>query len=690
MPYGPEMSPSLGLSLLKASLAPLGVSSRVLYLTLSFAERVGVGPYTRVATDGTRAIRELAGEWVFREALFGEDPGADARWEREVLLSRACWPERELARPVPASFLAELRRARRLAAPFLGHALAEVLAHRPRLVGFTSVFQQHVASLALARRIKEASPSTVVVLGGANCEGAMGAETVRSFPFVDAAVSGEGDHVFADLVRRALEGRALDGLPGVATPANAGALLAAGRFPNAPTVTRMDDLPVPDDSDYFEQFRASRFAGAWTPGLFLETARGCSWGEKSHCTFCGLNGTTMAFRSKSPARALSELKALVARHPASDLQVVDNILDTRYFESLLPELAKEPPRSPVFWETKSSLRKEQVRLLADAGVTRIQPGIESLSDSVLRLMRKGVTALQNVQLLKWGREQGVTPYWNLLWGFPDEEPAEYARMARLVPLLTHLAPPSGVSGLRLDRFSPGFDDADRLGFLDVAPMPSYAAVYPLPPERLANLAYSFAFTRRGAGRPGEYVAPLLRAVARWKREADASALFSVPAGDALFVFDLRAAAKRPLTLLRGVARAVHDACDASTTVRAVAEKVRSECGFSREEAESALDALVDDRLLLRDGDRHLALAVPLGRFAPAGRAHARFLALARATGRKTRDGIAFPVHNAAVTSRTRSVDDGPLAPSKRRPSTADERVSLDRFTANRRGELVFS
>src|SRR5512138_927684 len=107
MPYGPEMSPSLGLSLLKASLAPLGVSCRVLYLTLRFAERVGVGPYTRVATDGTRAIRELAGEWVFREALFGEDPEADARWERGVLLSRACWGETELARPVPASFVAE-------------------------------------------------------------------------------------------------------------------------------------------------------------------------------------------------------------------------------------------------------------------------------------------------------------------------------------------------------------------------------------------------------------------------------------------------------------------------------------------------------------------------------------------------------------------------------------------------------
>lgn len=689
MPYGPEMSPSLGLSYLKAAVAPLGVSARVLYFTLRFAERVGVGPYSRVATDGTRSIRELAGEWVFREALFGPDPEADRRWESEVLLGRACWSERELARPIPASFVRTLRRARSLAGPFLDACLGEILDHRPRLVGFTSVFQQHVASLALARRIRAASPSTALLLGGANCEGPMGAETARSFPFLDAVVSGEGERVFPEIVARVLTGRPLGELPGVATPSNAAALLQAGRFPNAAPVASMDDLPLPDDSDYFEQFRRSRFAGTWTPGLFVETARGCSWGEKSHCTFCGLNGTSMAFRSKSPARALAEIRGVTSRHPGSDLQVVDNILDGRYFESVLPRLAESPPRSPVFWETKSSLKKEQVRLLADAGVTRIQPGVESLSDSVLKLMRKGVTALQNVQLLKWCRELGVTPYWNLLWGFPDEEPSEYARMARLVPLLTHLAPPSGVSGLRLDRFSPGFDDAERLGFRDVSPMPSYAAVYPLPPERLANLAYSFTFRARGTERAGRYAAPLLREVARWKRAAGASALVSVPAGEALFVFDLRAAARRPVTVLRGLPRLLHDACDASASRRALDERGRAESGASPAECGAALATLVADRLVLPDGERHLALAVPLGRFALSGRAASRFAALARRHARKTRDGFAFPGDNRPVTLGTRDGDEGERAPLRRGPSPATDTVSLDRFSVNRRGELVF-
>ncbi len=690
MPFGPEMTPSLGLSLLAASLAPLGVSVRVLHFTLRFAEVLGVGPYTRIATDGTRSIRELAGEWVFREALFGPDPVADERWEREILLGRACWGARELARPVPESFVKGLRHARSRAAPLLDRCLAEVLAHRPRIVGFTSVFQQHVASLALSRRIRKEAPGTFVLLGGANCEGVMGAETLRSFPFLDAVVSGEGDLVFPELVQRVLEGRAVDDLPGVTTPANVNARLAAGLFTSAPPVMRMDDLPVPDDTDYFEQFARSRFAGKWTPGLFLETARGCSWGQKSHCTFCGLNGTTLAFRSKSPSRALDELRALVARHPESDLQVVDNILDTRYFSSLLPELAKSPPPSPVFWETKSSLTKGQVRLLADAGVTRIQPGIESLSDAVLKLMRKGVTAFQNIQLLKWGRELGVTTWWNLLWGFPDEPPEEYARMARLVPLLTHLSPPTGVSGLRLDRFSPGFDDAERLGFLDVAPLPSYAAVYPLAPEAVANLAYSFSFRARGGTDAGTYVAPLLLEVARWRRAAGASALFSVPAGEALLVWDLRPVARHPLTVLRGLPRALHEACDAAKSLRELAAAGRTPSGFARDEVERALDALVASRLVLSDGERHLALAVPLGRFAPEGRALDRFWRVARAMGRTTGDGIVIPVHNYDAEFCTLRARNRSASPPASESARTCERLTPDRFSVNRHEGLVLT
>ena len=56
--------------------------------------------------------------------------------------------------------------------------------------------QQHVASLALLRKIKELDASIITMIGAANCEGPMGRATTKQFPWVDFAMSGEADLVF--------------------------------------------------------------------------------------------------------------------------------------------------------------------------------------------------------------------------------------------------------------------------------------------------------------------------------------------------------------------------------------------------------------------------------------------------------------------------------------------------------------
>jgi len=61
--------------------------------------------------------------------------------------------------------------------------------------------------------------------------------------------------------------------------------------------------------------------------------------KKSHCTFCGLNGTGMKHRSKSPERVLAELSQLSGRYGIRSFQFVDNILDMSYFKTVLPKLA---------------------------------------------------------------------------------------------------------------------------------------------------------------------------------------------------------------------------------------------------------------------------------------------------------------------------------------------------------------
>jgi ribosomal peptide maturation radical SAM protein 1 len=408
----------------------------------------------------------------------------------------------------------------------------------------------------------------------------------------------------------------------------------------------MDALPYPDYDDFFKQLADSRFGDAWQPSVYVETSRGCWWGERMHCTFCGLNGETMTYRSKSAPRALDELAYLANAYAGCDIQVVDNILDLKYFRTLLPMLAERKLKVSLFYETKSNLKKDQLRLLRDAGVTTIQPGIESFSDSVLKQMKKGVSGLQNIQLLKWCKEFGVEPLWNLLLGFPGESPDDYRRMAELTAQVCHLPRPECVTAIRLDRFSPNFNESDRLGFTNVRPLPFYEFLYDVPESSRRNLAYYFAYDYKSPQDVAGYATRLLRRVHAWKTTWRHSELVSIDINGRLLLFDTRPRARYPISMLAGEDRELYLACDAITD-------------SSQVDASSAarLNTLVDRGLMLKVGARYLSLAVPIGDYAPAGVAAARLRAMFASSASRAHDGIRLRFH--ARGARDRS----PLTPS---------------------------
>lgn len=68
----------------------------------------------------------------------------------------------------------------------------------------------------------------------------------------------------------------------------------------------------------------------------------------------------------------------------------------------------------IFYETKSNLSLEQFKIMKQARVDAIQPGVESFSDIILEIMGKGGTGLQNIQFLKWTEQIWIWPFWNIL------------------------------------------------------------------------------------------------------------------------------------------------------------------------------------------------------------------------------------------------------------------------------------
>lgn len=614
MPYPVIDQPSMALGLLKAALTAKGVSAKTFYPCVRFAEVIGLDVFSLIA-DSKQEF--LIGEWTFAGAAFPDHKPDQDAYLRRVL--SAAVSQGLLARsgfrgdPWPAVW-----KARDAAPGFVDRTAREVLAHNPRIVGCTSTFFQHCASLALLRRIRELDPTVITVLGGANCEGSMGVVAKRAFDWVDFVVSGEADVLFPALCKTLLEkGRDLpasDLAPGVVSALNCHETPTGEAAPRA-SVFRMDDVPAPDYDDYFDTLATSPLRAFISPGLPVETSRGCWWGAKKHCTFCGLNGGNMSFRSKSAQRVLDELEGLSSHYGVRKFNVVDNILDMKYLRDLLPELAQREPYT-LFFETKANLRREQLESIAQAGIRRLQPGIESMHDEILKLVEKGTTGLQNVQLLKWARELGIFITWNFLWDVPGENDEMYGEMADWLPLVSHLQPP-GIDRIQFHRFSPYHRDAKDFG-LQLTPFPSYETVYPLPPEQMAEFAYYFDDTRRGTAlealqrRP--HLKRVMQIVAHWNRHWGYAGgekgrerpllLIEADGPDGMTLRDSRPGFEATHSL-SAIEAQLYRLCDSIRTPANLSETTGAPTG----EITKTLDALVRRKVMLHTSGKYLSLAL---------------------------------------------------------------------------------
>lgn len=462
------------------------------------------------------------GDWVFSSALYG-DPAWRTREFTAALSGRLSEARMRMTHEL-----------HRIAPEFIAHVTERIAERAPDVVGFTSTFQQNTAALAAARHLKRLAPHTVTVLGGANCEAEQGAALHRNFPFVDFVVRGEGEAALPQLLTALGYGTDVSAIRGLCHRTPDGHSVANPMSASPPPPVAI--LP-PDYTGYFERL-ASSTARTWVePKLVVEGARGCWWGEKHQCTFCGLNGSFPQFRSKSPERFHEEIVELARRHHVLDLYVVDTILDMGHLTTLLPRLIDSGYDLRLHVEIKSDLRRSRLRTLAAAGLVHVQAAVESLNSRVLSLMGKGVSGCQNVRLLRDGAETGLSVAWNHLHGFPEETDADYAPVIAQIPALEHLEPPSDLSTrIAIERFSPYFDHPE-LGFSALRPERHYRFTYDLPERELHDLAHVFEAPPRGIGEAT--VTALNDALATWRKHHSEARLTHLDTGDRIILVSRR-------------------------------------------------------------------------------------------------------------------------------------------------------
>ena len=608
MPFAALTRPSLSVGLLQAGLRRDGIDCEAVYLNLLLGRMLGVPAYRRFSSDA--AITTLAGEWVFSQMLFGQRCSTWERYRLEVLED----PVWGTSTDRHDEILALLE----IAPAFLDHAFEARAWGDYDLVGFTSTFEQTMPSLCLASRIREHHPSTLLALGGANVESVMGQPYLDGFEFLDFVCTGEADASFPRLcasIREFKFGRAAS----IVVPAGFLFRPEACRTASAAAPARVDleQLPTPDYDDFFRSADSEvvleRDGGPRNQWLPVEASRGCWWGEKVHCTFCGLNGETMRFRAKSARRVVEETDELVARHGVRRLQFADNILSVAYFDDLLPLWAGRTDDTARFFEIKSNLSRAQLALMRRAGVTTIQAGIESLCDRTLRVMGKGVSAAQNLALLRWCAELGIDPLWNVIYAFPGETLSDYAMMGSLMRDVVHLPPPDAAAPIRMDRFSPNFARWEAHGFTGIAPMPAYRHVFPFDAAALQTLAYYFRYDHPQLDEAllaGAEVALFVREWQDRRRHDTAGELLVRCEGRAFFVDDTRYTREPATWRLDAAEIAVLLACDRprSRSAALVHAMQARDPAPDPQRCEAALASLLERRVVAEAGTLCLTLA----------------------------------------------------------------------------------
>ena len=324
--------PHLGTAILKTACQARGLTTRILYGNLLLAAGAGLEAYDAVCEA---PMRTMLGERLYRPHAYP--------------------PETALRLPEAVPLPDELQAISDDISPAIGPALdlvvEQVLALRPRILGVSSTFEQNLACAAVARRVKEAAPDICIVMGGANVAWPICDGLAAAFPWIDHFFAGESDGDFPDFCERLVR---YGERPGT-------------RIIRSEPIRDMRTTSAPDFSDFFAALRPLQAAGAlpgWLPRfLTMETSRGCWWGAKNHCTFCGLNGEGMAFRDKPAPLVMAELAELAA-WGVDHIHLTDNIMPHHYLTDLLPALAEAEPRMKLFYEIKANLSEAQVDVLA--------------------------------------------------------------------------------------------------------------------------------------------------------------------------------------------------------------------------------------------------------------------------------------------------------------------------------------
>jgi len=326
-----------------------------------------------------------------------------------------------------------------------------------------------------------------------------------------------------------------------------------------------------------------------------------------------LNLQWKGYRSKSLLKVVREIDSLTDRYELLSVSFMDNLLPPKNLQSLFENLARLGKDFRFFAEIRATTSLDELLAMGAAGVTEVQVGIEALSTRLLGKLNKGTTAIQNLEIMK-NCEGRNTPNLtsNLITHFPGSDEKDVEETLNTLQFALPFRPLKGTP-FWLGYGSPVFSHAEAFGIRKVFNHPSYSSLFPR--EILSQLHLMLQGYEGAIKKQQRLWAKVAGALNSWRASYDG--LHSAPnkdpilsyqdGGTFLIIRERRLTADDMTHRLRGSSGQIYLFCEKS---RCLSEIVERFPGFGQEKILPFLNLMVGKKLMFREGERFLSLAVP--------------------------------------------------------------------------------
>jgi hypothetical protein len=296
------------------------------------------------------------------------------------------------------------------------------------LVGISVVFPSQIPeAFYLCKRLRELAPEAFLVLGGpcihqvvVHMEPDLRS---RVLEWVDAVALFEGEEALAELLQRLAEWRKTTGFQGrFELLRDVPNLLLADPTTHQPVVgprrtLDISSAPAPDYSD----LDLDRYLAPSRTLLYAPT-RGCYWNQCSFCYYGLAETATASYREIPADRAAAQIAQLSRRHGVKNFYISCDVLSPKYALALADALIERKVK--IRWSSDLKIEKtftpERCQRLFQSGLRSAAFGIESGSDRILELMRKGTDRATMTAVNRAFHEAGVATEWMTFTDHPDE------------------------------------------------------------------------------------------------------------------------------------------------------------------------------------------------------------------------------------------------------------------------------